>query len=249
MHILLLLYPFLCLISPYAALAETGDVELDQVSQRIQENMYRLHPGLSPLIVHRSPLEDFFEVTFPDGQIVYFHKNGQRFFAGNLVSIEDNRLVNITELGRNKRRKDIMDSVDAADMLVFSPPAEQVKAAITVFTDIDCGFCRKLHQEVPALNRLGIAVRYMAYPRSGIDTPSYDKFVSAWCANDALAAFTKAKLGQTLPSISCDNPVAEQFLLGRQIGVKGTPAIVYDDGKLHPGYMSAPEIAKKLHPL
>ena len=116
-------------------------------------------------------------------------------------------------------------------MLVFTPGAGKVKATVTVFTDIDCGYCRKLHQEVPELNRLGIAVRYLAYPRAGIDSDSYNKIVSAWCSNDPLGALTKAKRGEAIPTRKCDNPVARQYALGSEVGVTGTPTVQLFYGK------------------
>ena len=131
-------------------------------------------------------------------------------------------------------------------MLVFSPPADRVKATVTVFTDIDCGYCRKLHQEVPELNRLGIAVRYLAYPRAGLGSDSYDKAVSAWCADNPRLALTEAKLGNEIETRTCANPVAGHMNLGAQFGVNGTPAVFYEDGTLQNGYMPALDMAERL---
>ena len=112
---------------------------------------------------------------------------------------------------------------------------ELTKATITVFTDIDCGYCRKLHQDVPELNRLGVAVRYLAFPRAGIGSDSYDKAVSVWCADDQQKALTKAKAGKDIEMKTCVNPVAEQYGLVDAFGVTGTPAIFYEDGTLQAG--------------
>jgi thiol:disulfide interchange protein DsbC len=131
-------------------------------------------------------------------------------------------------------------------MLVFSPPAERVKATLNVFTDIDCGYCRKLHQEVPELNRLGIAVRYLAYPRAGVESVSYDKYVSAWCADNQQEAFTMAKLGEPITDKTCNNPVAVQHKIGAEMGVTGTPALLYNDGRLEMGYRNAATLARML---
>jgi thiol:disulfide interchange protein DsbC len=131
-------------------------------------------------------------------------------------------------------------------MIVFSPKG-QVKASVTVFTDVDCGYCQKLHEEVPALNAKGIEVRYLAYPRAGIGSPSYNKIVSAWCANDQQDALTKLKRRQPIPTNICaGNPVAAQFALGGKMGVRGTPALVLESGRLLPGYMPADRLAAEL---
>jgi thiol:disulfide interchange protein DsbC len=120
------------------------------------------------------------------------------------------------------------------------------KATISVFTDVDCGYCRKLHLEVPELNARGIEVRYLAFPRQGTTSPSFDKLVSAWCAADRNDAITRLKRGETIPRKSCANPVERQYVLGHQMGVEGTPAIIFEDGSLHPGYAPAADLAKLL---
>ena len=115
-----------------------------------------------------------------------------------------------------------------------------------MFTDIDCGYCRKLHREIPQLNEMGIEVSYLAYPRAGIGSQSYSKYVSAWCAEDKLGALTLAKNGQEIPAKNCDNPIAAQYELGQQMGISGTPAIVLEDGRLIPGYLNAQKLANAL---
>ena len=134
----------------------------------------------------------------------------------------------------------------APDKKITFPAVGETKAKIAVFTDIDCGYCRKLHQEVPDMNKLGIEVSYLAYPRAGFGSDSYKKYVSAWCADDKLGAMTLAKNGKSIPSKNCDNPVDEQYHLGRAIGISGTPAIVLESGRLIPGYLSADKLGKAL---
>ena len=116
--------------------------------------------------------------------------------------------------------------------MVIFPAVGETKGVVSVFTDVDCGYCRKLHQEVPKLNQMGIEVRYLAYPRAGVGSRSYQKIVSAWCAADPNKAMTQLKSGMEIPDVSCENPVAAQFDLGQQVGVTGTPAIVLEDGRL-----------------
>ncbi|MNR46183.1 Thiol:disulfide interchange protein DsbC precursor [compost metagenome] len=113
-----------------------------------------------------------------------------------------------------------------------------------MFTDTDCGYCQKLHSEVPELNRLGVEVRYVAFPRQGLQSPAYKELVSVWCAKDRQGAMNLAKTRQEVPAAECDNPVAKQYALGQMIGVSGTPAIVLANGKLIPGYQPAAQLAK-----
>jgi thiol:disulfide interchange protein DsbC len=145
---------------------------------------------------------------------------------------------------KQKDRSEALSALKDADMVVFKP--KDVKAKITIFTDIDCGYCRKLHQEIPRLNELGVQVAYAAFPRAGVGSSSYQKLVSVWCADSQQDAMTQAKNGQAVPAKTCANPVAAQYELGNKIGVMGTPAIILEDGRIIPGYVPADTIAKGL---
>src|SRR5690606_13363610 len=126
-------------------------------------------------------------------------------------------------------------------------PKGKPKAVVSVFTDVDCGYCRKLHKEVPQLNAMGIEVRYLAYPRAGIGSESYQKLVTIWCAKDRQTAMTRFKNGEHVATSTCkDNPISDQYTLGDKMGVNGTPALVKVDGELIPGYMPADDLAKTL---
>ena len=131
-------------------------------------------------------------------------------------------------------------------MIVFSPVGT-LKGTVTVFTDVDCFYCQKLHKEVPELNRLGIKVRYLAYPRAGLDSESYRKIATAWCAENPQDAITRLKARESLPENVCSqNPVAAHFQLGQQVGVTGTPALLLDDGTLVSGYMPAQQLVERM---
>jgi thiol:disulfide interchange protein DsbC len=139
-----------------------------------------------------------------------------------------------------------MASIKKDDFITFSPKGE-TKASVVVFTDVDCGYCRKLHKEIPRLNEMGVEVKYLAYPRAGIGSNSYNKIASAWCAEDRQDAMNKLKAGEEIPMNVCEsNPVAEQFNIGIQAGLNGTPAIVLDSGELIPGYMPADKLAQTI---
>jgi thiol:disulfide interchange protein DsbC len=131
-------------------------------------------------------------------------------------------------------------------MIVFKPKGTP-KAVVSIFTDFDCGYCQKLHQEVPQLNAMGIEVRYLAYPREGIGSETYQKLVTAWCAKDRQGTLTRYKNRETVPISTCaNNPVAAQFAIGERMGVTGTPALITSKGELIPGYMPAADLAQKL---
>ncbi|MCB1647305.1 MAG: DsbC family protein [Pseudomonadales bacterium] len=203
-------------------------------------------PDLTYSNLQKSVLPGFWEVEINGGQKLYVTEDGSHFIVGDLFRIDPNRFTNLSEEGRNIRRKTLLDQLDEKDMVVFKPYSGDPKAVLTVFTDIDCTFCRKLHQEVPELNRRGIEVRYLAYPRAGIDSASYDKIVSAWCADNPQMALTKAKSGTSIPPLTCDNPVAEQYELGGEMGVTGTPTLILEDGSLISGYMPADALSARL---
>ena len=165
-----------------------------------------------------SEVPGLFSLKLVDGTTLLTDATGTYFINGDIYRKTNGRMVNLSEQERSDSRKAL----------------------------IDCGYCRKLHQEVPELNRLGIAVRYLAYPRAGIDSASYNKIVSAWCAPDQKKALTQAKAGESIPGRSCDNPVKAHFELGGLVGVTGTPSIVFEDGRLLPGYLPAARLAAQL---
>ncbi|MCB1692543.1 MAG: thioredoxin fold domain-containing protein [Pseudomonadales bacterium] len=196
--------------------------------------------------VRGSQVPGMYEVVVNGSQSLFITEDGTHLLTGDLFSIGDQGFVNETEARRSAWRKKIMDEQDPAKMVVFAPPKDKVKATISVFTDIDCGFCRKLHQDIHKLNDMGIAVRYLAYPRAGLKSHSYEKFVSAWCADDPREALTEAKAGKEPKPRTCPNPVASQYELGEEVGVTGTPAIVFEDGTLEMGYRGAEFLAHEV---
>lgn len=198
-------------------------------------------PDLPVLAVVKTPLAEMVSLELEGGQTIYATLDGKYILSGDLYQL-DPEVVNLAEGRRSLRRAELMAKVPAEELVVFSPEGE-TKTFINVFTDVDCGYCRKLHQEVPELNARGIEVRYLAYPRAGFNTPTYDKIVSAWCAKDRQTAITTLKQGDDIPARQCENPVESHYQLGQQVGVTGTPAIVSASGMLLPGYMPADKLA------
>jgi thiol:disulfide interchange protein DsbC len=141
----------------------------------------------------------------------------------------------------------MLDGVDPASMIVFKPADGNVKHTITIFTDIDCGYCRQFHREIDKVTALGIEVHYMFFPRTGRNTESWAKADKVWCAADHNAALTRAKLGGEVPESACkDTPVEAHYALGQRIGVRGTPAIFSETGELIGGYLPPATLAKVL---
>jgi len=212
----------------------------------IRQRLAEAVPGLNITDVRPSPIKGVYEVESNNPQIIYISSDGQYFVAGDIYQVRDGRISNLAEERRETVRANLVNAISEDELVVFGPDNSKLKAEITVFTDVDCGYCRKLHLEVPELNRLGVQVNYMAFPRAGIDSHSYDKMVSVWCADDRQKAMTAAKTGKVPAPKSCQNPVAEQYELGQKIGITGTPAIVLSDGRLIPGYMPANSLARGL---
>lgn len=238
--ILIILFAILL---PLAALAEEPTVlSLEEARAKL----LLARADLPVADIKPSRLDGFYEVLLEGGMILYMDQSGSHFFAGDLFYVQPQGLVNATEVARVDERKALLASLDESSMVVFAPRPELIKATVTVFTDIDCGYCRKLHQEVPELNRYGIAVRYLAYPRAGLGSESWDKAVSAWCADNQQIALTRAKAGKEIETRNCANPIAEQYALGEAFGVTGTPAVLYEDGTLQPGYLPAAQMAERL---
>lgn len=214
------------------------------IKAAISERLIKSRPDLIVAAVSETPIQGLYEVKLDMGPTLFASADGEHFIPGDLYRSEVGRLVNLSEKAREGQRQAELASVDEKDMIVFSP--KDKRASITVFTDIDCGFCQKLHLEVPELNRMGIEVRYLAYPRAGVGSPGFNKLVSAWCADDQQVAMTKLKNREHVPMKSCANPVARQYQLGMDLGVTGTPAIILENGQLLPGYMPAAALAQSM---
>ena len=215
----------------------------------------RLEGGLSAMVggairidrISPTESEDLIEVAIVDGPIIYATRNGDFLLLnGDLLKVSSSSVSNLSEERRIKDRLSLIGDLNTNDMIVFSP-VEPPKAHITVFTDITCGFCRKLHLEMDDFNRRGIEVRYLAFPRGGVSSEGAKQLATAWCARNREATLTSLKAGVEMPINDCEgNPVAEHYALGNRLGVRGTPAIVTSDGQMIPGYRSASDIASLL---
>lgn len=215
-----------------------------EVEDRIAERLTNAVPGLKVISVKESEAKGLYEVQSNNGDTIYATEDGQYLMTGDLLRITDQGIANVTEAARADFRKQMMNEFGDDGVITF--PAKNEKAVVSVFTDIDCPYCRKLHDEVPQLNDYGITVNYYAFPRSGPNTASFRKYESVWCAEDKQAAMTSAKAGRSIDQASCENPVLEQYQLGGRVGVTGTPAIVLEDGNMVRGYVPAKRLAEGL---
>lgn len=229
----------LCAIAP--AVPAGDGAAFAAAKARIAEK----YPHISEESIHESPIEGVLEIAM-GGQIAYVTADGRYLLQGDLVDLDAN--VNLTEQRRNGARAAALAGLAEKDMIIFAP--KNVKHTITVFTDVDCGYCRKLHQEMPQLNALGLRVRYVFYPRTGPDTPSWAIAEKVWCAADRNAALTAAKAEKPFDSKACGpTPVMQQWELGNTVGLRGTPAIITEQGDLIAGYLPAADLAERIDTL
>ncbi len=199
-------------------------------------------PGTRPEQLRVSPISGIYELT-RGAEIAYVTADGKYAITGDLYDLTAND--DLTETRRREARQRLMAAVPESDMVIFGP--KDPKYTVTVFTDVDCAYCRKLHSEIAEYNRLGVRVRYLLYPRTGPNTASWTKAEQVWCSANRNEALTRAKLGQELPAKPCpNNAVARSWALGRDFALDGTPAIVMADGELLPGYVPPDVLAKHL---
>lgn len=228
------------------ALAEPAELaEPDKPDEPQFPELQFLPPDLPVQSVAGTPLEGVFALELANGQVLYAAAEGRYLFAGDLYQVGDEDVVNLTEQRRSKKRLALLDGVAEADMLIFAANGRR-KAQVSIFTDVDCGYCRQMHREMAEINALGIEVRYLAFPRAGPGSDAYRKIVSAWCAENPNQALTDLKMGRSIPERSCKNPVADQYQLAARLGVTGTPAIITEEGQLLPGYLPADRLAQAL---
>ncbi len=204
---------------------------------------------VSKASVRPAPIKGLYEAAMGE-DIFYITADGRYLVMGNIFDLKTRS--NLTskrrdelQQARNPERKKAIDALNEKDMVVFAPEGE-TKYTINVFTDVDCGYCAKIHREVPKLNEAGVKVRYLAFPRAGVGSKTYKKMASVWCAEDKQKAMTDAKARRKVTEAKCNNPIEDQYKLGQELGVSGTPALVLSNGELVPGYMPADRLISRL---
>ena len=207
----------------------------------VEAKLRSLVPNATTIALSETPIEGILQAQV-NNDIVYISNDGEYLIQGTIIDIDTR--ANLTNQAKSVIRKELLAGADRSRQITFSP--ENPGHELLVFTDIDCGYCRKLHGQIEEYMAEGIAIHYMAFPRAGIGSHSYDKYVSVWCADNQQEALTIAKSGTEPEPLQCDNPVTEQYDLGRGIGVTGTPALVTMDGTLIPGYMPPAQLKERL---
>jgi len=223
-------------VLPVAQAADMAEVE-----KRMRASLAVLLPTLQPDAIAETPIDGLYEVTF-GARVVYISGDGRYLFQGKLVDMETR--TPITDDREQVLKKALLDKLDESQMIVYGD--DNAPHTITIFTDIDCGYCRKLHSEMSDYNANGIRVRYLAYPRAGLRSQSARDAQSVWCANDRNEAMDVAKGGGKVPTKTCESPVAEHYELGQEFGISGTPALVLEDGEIIPGYIPAARLRAAL---
>jgi thiol:disulfide interchange protein DsbC len=199
--------------------------------------------GAEPDELRPSPIKGIYEFT-RGANIAYVTADGRYYFFGEMYDRESGANLTADRLGAIWL-KAINEKVPESEMLVFGPA--NLRHTVTVFTDIDCGFCRQLHQDVPELNKKGVRVRYIFFPRTGPGTESWRKAEAVWCSPDRKVAFTRAKLGEDVRAKACGaTPIKRQYDLARELGLTGTPGIVTDRGQFLSGYRQPEQLLQEL---
>jgi thiol:disulfide interchange protein DsbC len=220
-----------------AATTQAGSAKVDprvEIASRI--------PGTKPEELRATPIQNIYELT-RGSEIAYVTSDGKYAISGDLFDVAKND--DLTETHRRELRVQQIGAVPESDMVIFAP--KDPKYTVTVFTDVDCAYCRELHRQVAEYNRLGIRIRYVFFPRTGPNTESWAKAEEVWCSPNRNDALTRAKLGQPLSTKPCaNNPVSRTYALGQSFGLQGTPAIVLADGEMIGGYMPPEQLFQEL---
>ncbi len=211
----------------------------------IRAALKTIDPRVAPDRIAPAPIPGFHEVIV-SGQVIYFSDDGRYMLQGSLYDVEAKK--DLSQIGLSVLRREALDKVPASERIVFAPVGAS-KYHVSVFTDIECGYCQKLHSEIADYNKLGIAIEYLAFPRAGLASQDALAMESVWCSADRRKALTDAKNGRPVPPKRCDNPVAAHYKIGQQIGLQGTPMIINSDGVALPGYLPPDRLLEALDKL
>lgn len=220
-------FSYLAVMAAFLSTGLSAQALLPEVNKAFSE------VGLNVKAVADSTVPGMLQVQTDKG-LFFMSENKQYLFEGNIYDLKNKKLVN-EDILKDIRKAGVKDF----DNSVIEFKADNEKYVVHVFTDTSCGYCRKLHNEMADLNKAGITVRYLAFPRGGVQSATYDELQSIWCAKDAKQALTDAKNGKAVQQASCQNKVAQQYELGQSFGITGTPALILPDGRLIPGYQPA----------
>lgn len=237
---MLLVISILMLVSNVVRAADLTPLEEDKKQIKKLTTVLESKFNSIPTAIQQSVIPNLYQVLYGT-EVVYVTSDGEYFLAGDLIHL--NTRKNLSDDAKKSVRNKILERQDNKPVTF---KAKDEKHVLTVFTDIDCPYCTKLHREIPELNQSGITVKYLMFPRAGIKSKSYDTAVSMWCSDDNQHAMTEAKARRAIPNKTCENPIAQQYNLGKELGISGTPALITSSGNLIPGYMSAKKLTAML---
>jgi len=229
-------------LAPFAFLFTTAVVAesaLEVIEARILERL----PGISITSLGETPVDGLYELV-SDGQIYYVNESADYLIDGSIIRLSDR--INLTDSRLGGIHMSLIGDIGEGNMLVYTPETESPRS-ITVFTDISCGYCRRLHAEMDTLLEEGISVRYLLFPRAGLGSQGHKDLESVWCADDPQAAMTNAKAGGQIEPLTCDNPIEQHVALAERLGLRGTPLIYTDSGEKIPGYREAGALASMVN--
>ena len=241
--LLLNIHPVLAGESSIADNSETSQMnEIQENKSRLLAELFDVFPGGKDAKITESSIQGLYTVSI-GSQVFYMSQNGKFILRGDIYDTESG--TNLTERERTSARKDFLNQLDEEEMVIFAP--DDFQHTVTVFTDVDCGYCRKFHSEIDEVMEQGIRVRYLFFPRTGPDTESWEKAEKVWCSQDRQSAITRAKQGKNLKAKVCsDTPVQKHYSLGQVFMVQGTPTMVTDKGNIIVGYMPADALKARL---
>lgn len=227
-------------------LAHAQDVSNEPWAMTLKTNLASAlaaatNANIEIVAIKQTPFEGLIEVELATGERLFTDRKGEYLVTGDLFKAESDGLVNLSAIARQSNIAAWIAEVPESEMVIFEPT--NTRATITVFTDVDCAYCRRLHGDLEANLAQGIRIRYVAYPRGGEASEAYPKMINVWCSADRKKSLTQAKHGQNIPANDCENPVLKHYFLGNKIGISGTPAIVLQDGTVIPGYLEPAQLA------
>jgi len=230
------IFTFFIILIFSAGCSASSSADIKEI-EAVKRKLTDILPNEINLIsIQETDLNGFYEVIFEGIEPLYVSSDGNYLVSGDIYLITKDGLVNKSESRRDYQRKTLIGGLNESELITFEP--RKINHNIFVFTDVDCGYCRQFHNQIDEYLELGIRVNYLAYPRAGIGSDSFNKISSAWCNEDPNYSLTLLKQGQDIETKLCeDNPVEKHFNLGNTIGVQGTPSIITDEGKMIPGYL------------
>jgi thiol:disulfide interchange protein DsbC len=233
--------PIIEVLAALTVFSATASAEstLDEVGERLSGTL----PGISVTSLTETPVPGLYELI-TDGQIYYLDESAEYLIDGSLIQLKDR--VNLTDARLGGIHMSLISAMGEENMLIYEP-AKPSTRSITVFTDISCGYCRRLHAEIDTLLEEGVRVRYLLFPRAGLGSQGHKDLESVWCADDPQGAMTNAKAGGKIDPKSCANPIEQHVALAEQLGLRGTPLIYTDSGEKIPGYREASALASMVN--